>query len=219
MKYYLYLKIHQITKLKYLGFTKSTDPLKYRGSGLYWLRHLKTHGNFVDTQILLEYYSLEEIKEQGLYYSTLWNVTDSEEFANLKPETGQGGFIPGFKYSAEHIQKRTATRKTKSEEIYKKVADSNKGRSRSEETKHLMSQRKRELFDDSKRANYSISKMGTRNPSWKGEIHTPDGVFTTLAQAAAHYNCTDANIGRRVKSNSPKWAEWYRLPKSGAQHG
>ena len=37
---YLYLKQHNITGLKYFGKTEQ-NPYKYKGSGIYWLRHLK----------------------------------------------------------------------------------------------------------------------------------------------------------------------------------
>ena len=45
--YYLYVKTHRITGLKYLGKTKQ-DPYKYRGSGVYWTSHIKKHGYLVD---------------------------------------------------------------------------------------------------------------------------------------------------------------------------
>lgn len=88
---YLYVKTHKITGLKYLGQTSSKDPYKYKGSGVYWNLHLKKHGNEVDTTILAECNSKEELKEQGLYYSRLWDVVNNPEWANLKEEQGDGG--------------------------------------------------------------------------------------------------------------------------------
>ena len=88
--YYLMVKTHNITGLKYLCQTKRKDPLKYLGSGLHWGRHLAIHGKAITTLILKECSSIEEIKEYGLYYSELWNIVDSDEWANLKPEDGQG---------------------------------------------------------------------------------------------------------------------------------
>lgn len=32
-----------------------------------------------------------ELKLWGIYYSELWNVVENEKWANLKPETGDGG--------------------------------------------------------------------------------------------------------------------------------
>jgi hypothetical protein len=89
MSIYLYVKTHRITGLKYLGKT-SQDPQRYQGSGLHWQRHIKLHGNHVDTEILRECQSEDEVRQWGLYYSELWNVVDDPQWANLQPESGQG---------------------------------------------------------------------------------------------------------------------------------
>lgn len=86
----LYLKTHNKTGLKYLGKT-TKDPFKYQGSGLYWTRHLKVHGNDVTTEILYESLDLDEIKRIGLEYSQKWSIVESKKFANLIPEYGTGG--------------------------------------------------------------------------------------------------------------------------------
>jgi hypothetical protein len=93
--YYLYKKTHKTTNIKYLGFTRK-NPYKYKGSGTRWIAHLRKHGNDVNTEILFETSDRNEIQTQGEYYSKLWNVVDSSEWANLKPETGEGGGVPGM---------------------------------------------------------------------------------------------------------------------------
>lgn len=90
---YLYLKEHRTTGMKYLGQT-TRDPFKYKGSGKYWRRHLKTHGNNVETTIIGEYKTIEELKVAGEYYSNLFNIVESDEWANLIPETGDGNIDP-----------------------------------------------------------------------------------------------------------------------------
>ena len=85
--FYLYLKTHNVTGLKYLGFTSNKDPHLYRGSGKRWKYHIQKHGYNVSTEILFENKSMEEIKPIGLYYSKMWNIVESDEFANLMPET------------------------------------------------------------------------------------------------------------------------------------
>jgi hypothetical protein len=57
-----------------------------------WKRHIKIHGYDVKTEILLESDNLDEIRMKGIYYSKLWNVVESKEFANLKEEAGDGGW-------------------------------------------------------------------------------------------------------------------------------
>jgi len=86
MRYhFLLLKQHAITKLKYLCYHRGTiaSCFTYKGSGVYWQRHLKKHGNNTVTTILEQSSNQEIIKEAGIKYSKLWNIVDSEEFANL----------------------------------------------------------------------------------------------------------------------------------------
>jgi hypothetical protein len=93
--YSLYVKTHRKTNLKYLGFTKH-NPYKYKGSGIYWLSHLSKHGYDVDTEVLLETTNKQEIETYGIYYSSLWSVVESNDWANIKPETGAGGGVTGM---------------------------------------------------------------------------------------------------------------------------
>lgn len=88
MTIYLYVKTHNKTGLKYLGKTESKDPHKYPGSGKYWKLHLKKHGSDYSTEIIKECQSKEEFLRWGLYYSRLWNIVESSDWANLKEETG-----------------------------------------------------------------------------------------------------------------------------------
>jgi hypothetical protein len=91
-KYILYLKTSPLG-LKYLGKT-TKDPYKYIGSGKIWLRHLKKHEISTDeikTEILFETDNLEEFKIKSKEISIKLNIVESEEFANLKVEEGDGG--------------------------------------------------------------------------------------------------------------------------------
>src|SRR5674476_1021522 len=89
-KTYLYLKTHNITGLKYLGSTQN-DPMTYKGNGMKWRKHLYENGNDVTTEILGEYRDREKLRKAGLYYSELWNIVKSDEYANMIPEVGGGG--------------------------------------------------------------------------------------------------------------------------------
>jgi hypothetical protein len=106
--YYLCVKTHQKTGLKYLCQTRKKDPYKYKGSGTDWVKHLKEHGVKHDTEILIECRTKEELKTYGLYYSNLWNVVDSPEWANLKPEDGGGGW---YLFGDKNPQKKESVRK------------------------------------------------------------------------------------------------------------
>lgn len=100
--YYLYIKTHNVTGLKYLGKTER-DPFKYKGSGKRWTNHIKQHGYDVTTEILLETNSKQSLIEAGLYYSSLFQVVESSSWANLIPESGDG-------YDSES-SKRLATKR------------------------------------------------------------------------------------------------------------
>lgn len=88
---YLYKKTHRKTGLKYLGKTSARNPHTYPGSGVYWRNHLDKHGYDYDTEILKECQNNQEVAEWGQYYSKLWNVVESDEWANLTEESGAGG--------------------------------------------------------------------------------------------------------------------------------
>ena len=98
---YLYIKTHNKTNLKYLGKTEQ-DPMAYKGSGVYWKRHLRKYGNDVTTEVIFESESKEEIKSMGLYYSNEFNVVESKDWANLIEENGCGG-IPTNAFPKGHV--------------------------------------------------------------------------------------------------------------------
>lgn len=87
---YLYVKTHNKTGLKYLGKTKH-NPHKYQGSGTYWKRHIKKYGYDVTTEIVFQSDDIQTFKQKCIYYSILWNIVESSEWANLVEENGVGG--------------------------------------------------------------------------------------------------------------------------------
>lgn len=89
--FYLYLKTHNKTGLKYLGYTKQ-DPFKYKGSGKYWSKHLRLHGNDVTTEILFQSETIDNLSTEGSRYSKMWNIVDDSGFANLCEEDGNKMF-------------------------------------------------------------------------------------------------------------------------------
>lgn len=87
---YLYIKTHNVTGLKYLGKT-TRDPYKYKGSGKRWTNHINKHGNDVTTEIIGSFNTNEELKQFSEKLSEELDVVDSNDWANLMPETGAGG--------------------------------------------------------------------------------------------------------------------------------
>lgn len=95
MTIYLYKKTHTVTGKKYLGKTSKKDPYTYLGSGQDWLCHLAEFGKHIETEILKECQSKPELSYWGRYYSELWNIVESDEWANKIPETGGGQGVGG----------------------------------------------------------------------------------------------------------------------------
>ena len=109
--YYLMIKTHKKTGLNYLCQTTRKDYSAYQGSGIHWKRHIKKHGYEVDTVVIQRCYTKTALASWGLFYSNLWSVVDSNKWANLKPEEGDG-FASGkhnpMKQSAIQKKHRTA---------------------------------------------------------------------------------------------------------------
>jgi hypothetical protein len=139
--YRLYVKTHIQTGLKYLGETVAKDPHLYPGSGTYWKKHLEKHGYDYTTEIIKECHSKEDIQQWGLHYSNLWNVVESNEWANLKPETGPGGgYLKGTRIVTEETKQKLSiagkNRPPMTDETKAKIGNSNKGKICSEETRN-----------------------------------------------------------------------------------
>lgn len=87
---WLYVKEHNVTGLKYLGKT-TADPYKYQGSGVHWNRHIEKHGNNVTTTWAHLYNDPLVLTEEALFFSKVFNVVGSSEWANLMNEDGCTG--------------------------------------------------------------------------------------------------------------------------------
>ena len=151
MTIYLYVKTHNTTGLKYMGKT-TRDPYVYSGSGLYWKRHLKEHGNHVTTEVLFQTEDKEEFKHVSTEYSKKLNVVESQQWANFREETGHGGFskqaqMKGFENG--HMKRSKAGGKAAVEKglvwnsetgrsAGSKGGKANKGKSKSEEHKERL---------------------------------------------------------------------------------
>ena len=94
---YIYVKQSPIG-LFYLGKTV-LDPYKYLGSGLIWKRHIKKYNltqDDIKTFILHETNDFNDLKKIGQYYSDLFDVVNNPNWANLRPERGDGGDTSKF---------------------------------------------------------------------------------------------------------------------------
>ena len=94
MAIYLLIKEHIDTGLKYLCKHDAANFFEcetYKGSGTYWKKHLKKHGNKVKTTCVYVTENKEDFRKVALDFSKKLNVVDSVNWANLCYEEGQGG--------------------------------------------------------------------------------------------------------------------------------
>lgn len=103
-----YVKEHKITGLRYFGKTTMLTVTngQYRGGGLYWKNHILKHGvKHVETIWQSEVFTDKNLCEEfGLAFSDLFDIVGSSKWANLEPENGLNGFVPG---SASPLKGRT----------------------------------------------------------------------------------------------------------------
>ena len=204
---YLYKKTHNKTGLQYLGKTVK-DPYKYKGSGKDWIPHIKEHGNDVTTEVLRECQTNQELSYWGRYYSTLWNVAESENWANRIPETGGGGNA-GKSYDELYGPERA-------EELRESRRKSNSTRKLSQETLLQMSVSgkgkrcgdKNGMFNKTHSANTLAFLREHSRDKWtpemrntlakahsKGTYITPWGMFISASTAAKDPNSTIKDPG------------------------
>lgn len=93
---WLYVKVHLITGMKYFGKTIK-DPYKYKGSGKYWIAHMKRHGRDVKTIFAKRFTDPHEMTKFAKIFSDDNRIASSDEWANLNEENGFDGAPVGHK--------------------------------------------------------------------------------------------------------------------------
>jgi hypothetical protein len=218
---HLYKIVRKSTGEYYYGIHKGLCFDGYWGSGIIIRDYIKTHGTTdleYNVLVIGPYDYIIDIESKIVTETEVLN----EQCWNLK--TGGYRGIPGEKtralisasgkgrkYSSERTEKIQKSRESKKEEIYKKVSESNLGKIRTPEQCKRISDMKKEKMSHETKNKLRLSKLGTKNPSWKGYIKTPDGYFTNTMSAAKYYNMTNSNIGKRCRSNNPLFKDWERV--------
>ena len=173
MTIYLYVKTHDKTGLKYLGKT-TKDPYTYLGSGVDWKSHLKEHGKEHTTEILRECQTNQELNEWGRYYSNLWNVVESKDWANRIPETGGGQCGPE---AANKISSKLKGKKKppRTEEHKTNASNAQKGIPKPRTKEHQMAwiESSKANWENNSERKKQVSELGKSN---KGRKHTPEAL-------------------------------------------
>jgi hypothetical protein len=139
---------HNVTGLKY--FCKTADlrnVYNYKGSGLYWKKHLNKHGKDVTVGVMGFYTDYQRCRDAALKFSQENDIVNSDAWANLVLENGTDGALNGSDnpfYGKSHTPEMTEH--LRQQKIGKSV---NKGAYRSPEN----------------RAKISASLKGRKNPA------------------------------------------------------
>jgi hypothetical protein len=171
---YLYIKTHKKTNLKFLGKT-TQDPYTYLGSGVAWKKHLKEYGKEHTTEILQECNTKDELNYWGRYYSNLWNVAESSEWANRIPETGGGDNHPPERKELFRQQQLGRKKPPRTLEHRTKLSNATKGisRPRSEEHQHTLTTSIKANWETNDLRREKTAIVGRAN---KGRKHTPEAL-------------------------------------------
>lgn len=133
---WLYIKEHNVTGLKYFGKT-TRDPLKYKGSGTHWTRHISKHGNDTTTIWCQLFTDRAELTQYAIEFSIENNIVESANWANLIVEDGLGGGgVAGRVVSDETRKKQMG--KGSSEKTRALISMANTGKKHSKETLNKM---------------------------------------------------------------------------------
>lgn len=198
---YLYIKQHSITGKLYFGKT-TRDPLKYKGSGKHWLRHIKIHGkSYVVTLWHQLYDNVFDLVADALSMSNTFNIIDSNSWLNLKDETGLDGGNFGIKYIGKEngMYGKSHSIESKSIMSAKQIGVNNNfyGKSHSESSKSKIS-----IGNIGKVVSYeSKLKMSKAKTKFKYDIQTPDGYTLyniTLNELASQYNLNLQSIRKII---------------------
>lgn len=127
----LYIKKHSITGLRYFGKYTKEDIENYLGSGKRWNNHIKKHGKEnVITEWVSDWFTDPFLlQEMALLISSEFDIVNSKDWANLKPEYG----IEGHKLFGESNGMYGSSRTGEDNPFYKKQ--------HTKETKELISQK------------------------------------------------------------------------------
>ncbi len=89
----LYLRKHNVTGMKYLGWSKDPNARNYEDRESVWSKHLKEHGNDYTTEILFESEDPNEVTTRAVGYSIANQIWDNPKFANQMLENARTGSV------------------------------------------------------------------------------------------------------------------------------
>lgn len=105
----LLVMTHNVTGLKYFCKTSKLKNMHwYKGSGVYWKKHMKAHGRSITSGVLGVYFDKDRCVAAALKFSQENDIVASDEWANFIPENGLSGAGSGelnHRYGKPHPNK------------------------------------------------------------------------------------------------------------------
>lgn len=108
---WLMIKRHKTTGLLYFCKTTIRDPDTYLGSGEYWKKHIKKHGQGVETLWKCFFENKDDLMDFAIFFSEFFNIVDDRNkfnnkiWANLEIENGINGMPVGTDRGKEFKEK------------------------------------------------------------------------------------------------------------------
>ena len=208
----LYIATHNKTGKKYFGktqrfFNEEELQRKYHGSGSYWKKHLKKHGDDV-TMKIFKVCSLNEndkdyVKPIALKFSEENDIVNSKEWANLIVENGLDGNSKG--------ELHPMFGKNHSKETKIKIGEVNKGKYFSEETRLKLS------ISIKNTIKLNGGRFGENNPMF-GKKHSEETKEKIRLKSSNKKQETKQNMRNSAK-NKPQTSEETKLKISKANLG
>ena len=200
----LLVMTHNVTGLRYFCKTSRLNELKYyKGSGVYWKRHLKKHGKDITVGTLGVYFDKERCLAAAKEFCEQHQIGSNSQWANLIPENGldgapSGKLHPMFgKISPCIGQKRPWVGKKGADNPMWGKASSMRGIPKPKGKNSPLYGRKR--------------PEGGGKPSRAVVCLTTGDIFTSVSEAARKYNGSSTTIskcclGKSKMAYGMKWA-------------
>lgn len=105
----LLVMTHNVTGLKYFCKTSKLKNMHwYKGSGVYWKKHMKAHGRDITAGVLGIYFDKDRCVAAALKFSEENDIVNSKDWANFILENGLDGAGSGkvnHRYGKQHPNK------------------------------------------------------------------------------------------------------------------
>jgi hypothetical protein len=190
MAIYLLIKEHKNTGLKYLCkhvASSFSECEKYKGSGVYWKKHLAKHGNDVSTTCLFVTENKQEFKKIATKYSKEYDVVNSNQWANLCNEEGQGGNTIVDKKAHGKLMQQIHEKKEVKEKVIKNLSGMRswvQPLAAKAAKEKLTGVSKTEQHKENMRGKRPhVNQTGGKNNNAK-KIKTPFGIFDSISDAS-----------------------------------